>query len=86
MDASFSVTDDALKPVKPDNAIRPGGAFRGLRLEPQIDLSRTAEARRIVAAQRQQVATTSNEGMPDSEEGVSHSDHNRFGQVERARG
>ncbi len=29
--------------------------------------------------------TASNEGMPGSEEGVSRSDHNRLGQVERAR-
>lgn len=29
--------------------------------------------------------TASNEGMPGSEEGVSLSDHNRLGQVERAR-
>ncbi len=29
--------------------------------------------------------TASNEGMPGSEEGVGHSDHNPLGQVERAR-
>jgi hypothetical protein len=29
--------------------------------------------------------TASNEGMPGSEEGIGRSDHNRLGQVERAR-
>ena len=32
-----------------------------------------------------QLLTASNEGMSGSEEGVSQSDHNRLGQVERAR-
>ena len=32
-----------------------------------------------------QLLTASNEGMPGSEEGASRSDHNRLGQVERAR-
>jgi len=32
-----------------------------------------------------QLLTAGNEGMPGSEEGVSRSDHNQLGQVERAR-
>ena len=43
------------------------------------------EALNVWEQDTRQWLTASNEGMPGSEEGVSRSEHNRLGQVERAR-